>query len=109
MDTVTFDEVLNTYNVSLDGIGEDEVQSDELWNLDFALARFILPRLVAFRSEKVGYPADIEPEQYEQDLDTMIAAFKLILKDDICMGEDEVYTIETGLALFAKHFRSLWW
>jgi len=109
MDTVTYDETRNAYDVSLDGICEDEVQSDELWNLDFALARFILPRLVAFRSEAVGYPVDADPEQYQQDLDTMIAAFRLILRDDICKGEDEMYTIETGLALFAKHFRSLWW
>lgn len=109
MDTVTYGETLNSYKVSLDGIGEDEVMSDELWNLDFTLARFILPRLVAFRSETVSYPLDADPDQYKQDLDTMIAAFKLILKDDILTGEKEMYTIETGLALFAKHFRSLWW
>jgi hypothetical protein len=109
MDTVTFDEIENNYSVDVDGLVSDVIPSRELWNLDFTLARFILPRLAAFRSEKVGYPTDIEPEQYEQDLDMMIAAFKLILKDDIGMGEDEMYTIETGLALFAKHFRSLWW
>ena len=108
MDTVTYDEAKETYTVSIPDFPKTEVTRNELWDLDHTLAYYILPRLIAFRSNVVGYPADMDPEQYARDLDMMIAAFTLIVHDT---WEDEnvTYTIETGLALFAKHFRSLWW
>jgi len=81
--------------------------SSELWNLDFTIACFILPRLKAFRKKHFGYPADLTPEKWNEILDKMILAFEYVAQgkmyDDV---KDDDY--KEGIKLFAKYFMALW-
>ena len=80
--------------------------SSELWSLDYTIARFIIPRLEAFKEEasEVVVIDDIP-------IDEMLEALRLIVKD----GEGEVIsvkdeeTITEGLIMLAKHLRALWY
>jgi hypothetical protein len=52
----------------------------ELWNLDYTMAKYILPRLIEFRKVMNGYPATIETfEEYAEIVDKMIYAFDHIV------------------------------
>lgn len=127
----------------------------ECWNLDSTVARFILPRLIVFKENTIGYPGTDEVPTFEawtEILDKMIFAFEHIVNEDkydderskkygidwckshnMTKQENGSYLMETnkeyeeklklfhedrinenklieeGLALFGKHFMSLWW
>lgn len=54
----------------------------ELWNLDFTLAKFALPRLVEFRKFVNGYPPEFEKfEDWTAIIDKMIFAFDHIVNE----------------------------
>ena len=92
--------------------GLSKVTISELWGLDYTLAKYILPRLIKFKENAEGYPADITWEEYLIILDKMIWSFDYIIKseyisnfDDIKKNDDKC---QEGLHLFAEYFRSLW-
>jgi hypothetical protein len=93
----------------------------DLWSLDFTIALFVLPRLKAFRSNKIhGFPtlvlAEIDPDYYDKHssytddklneidqkcmdlwlsiLDKMILAFENIIKDDDDLDSSDIEFIE---------------
>jgi hypothetical protein len=78
----------------------------ELWDLDHYLAIIILKRLRAFKAYKrSGLTLS------EEDLDKIIEAFDLIVKDDWKDIEDlnnREDKIQIGLRLFSDNFRSFW-
>ena len=105
----------------------------ELWNLDYTLAEFLLPRLKAFREQTFGCPGcfvdDYEPYEDGMDkwyaiLDEMIWALETYIK---CEDSDFKYNgksyydmtreemialdekINNGLNLISKYWRCLWW
>lgn len=87
---------------------------DELWNLDVTIAKFTLPRLKAFRSGPAmgGTPTTIATnEEWLAILDEMIFAFEFVAGENYYINQhnkNEYERCEKGLALFAKHFMSLW-
>mgnify|MGYP001576963196 CR=1 FL=1 len=83
-----------------------KIKHSELWNLDYTLAEYILPRLVAFRKMKrTGTPASLgTKKEWDIMLDDMIYAMKYVLKDG--MRSDE--RAQRGLEEFGKHFLGLW-
>ena len=93
----------------------------ETWNLDVAMAYFILPRLKRFKELNNGYPGEITPEKWDEVLDKMIFAFDFILnEDDIKLGKDDFdeaikdwekayEKYKEGMLLFGAYFRHLWW
>lgn len=107
--------------------------NDELWNLDNTIAKWILPRLKAFKKDSIAFPADLDsPDEWDEILDKMIWSFDYITNQD--EYEDEIIEkykdnefdedghyrwikdakelsekCQEGLDLFAKYFRSLWW
>lgn len=100
---------------------------EDSWNLDHAIACFILPRLVQFRdinctipNEFLTYGEDGEPifneendklaiKKWRKTLNKMIYAFYLIITDDFIKPESEEWeVIEEGLDLFRKFYHSLW-
>ena len=81
----------------------------ELWNLDFTIAKFVLPRLRHFKELNCSYPHGNTSEEWDEILDNMILAF------EICAADDEwdwsaktTEQVELGLALFSENFRGLW-
>jgi len=92
------------------------VSPDELWNLDIATARFILPRLKQFRENNNGHPVEYTIEQWNEILDKIIWSFEKIdsggvfdVEDGFEGSEKEWYDkIQVGLTLFGEHLMSLW-
>lgn len=80
----------------------------ETWNLYYSLALEIYPRLCYFRERTIAYPLGLNEKEWDEILDKMIRAFKLILIDD-CHDDEKVKEVEEGLRLFAKWYLELWW
>lgn len=89
--------------------GLAKIRQEELWNLDFTLAKYILPRLQKFRSmERLGYPAKLNgEEEWNEILDKIIYAFKYVIEKDTLLFDHEVEKkmrekYEEGMACVAK-------
>lgn len=108
----------------------------EIISLDTALARWILPRLRAFRDAQGGCPwsvvkqafglrglsindscemrSDIDEawkasnELWQEKLTAMIKGFEEVLEDIEGNREGDERRIQTALTLLAEHYRSLW-
>lgn len=92
------------------------VPSCDTWSLDITIAEFIIPRLKLFKKVTDCYPNGLESmEEWHSILDKMIKAFTLISEQfDVknCFDykyKEENKTINEGLDLFRKYYRSLWW
>ena len=85
----------------------------ELWNLDYTIASFVLPRLKRFKELNTGYPAILTEDSWDKILDTMIEAFELKVNDndDRTLEEDKIVDkkMQEGFKLFGKYFLHLWW
>lgn len=89
---------------------------DELFNLDYEIAKFVLPRLKGFRANVVGWPSEIHracgeddakaKAQWEVELDQMIKAFEIVSNGGSCI-DSKIKEVQKGLDLFAKRFQSL--
>lgn len=87
----------------------------ELWSLDFTVARFVLPRLIAFKNNDdkglMGHPCHITMDEWNGILDDMIYAME-ISANDFMSYEDELTVdwkrVEKGHLLFGSYFRDLW-
>ena len=105
---------------------------DELWNLDYTIAKWILPRLKAFKKDNIGWPVHFDSfTEWTKTIDEMIWSFDFIVNQDkyedkliekygseldengkykwIVETEKLVDRCNKGLELFAKHYRNLWW
>ena len=91
------------------------VNPKDTWNLDVAIAKFVLPRLKLYKKLTNGYPGipGYSYEQWMDDIDKMIAAFELIANDSnfklFKQNSMEAEIIEDGLDLFRKYYFDLWW
>ncbi len=83
---------------------------EEVWNTDNTLAQLIVPRLQAFKAlDKHGGPSDFKDmREWNNAIQKMIDAFELMKYVGARHTEDEERTIEQGLDLFRKYYRSLW-
>lgn len=91
---------------------------EETWNLDYTIARFVLPRLAYLRENSHGYPSSLIYQDWLDALDKMILAFEHSYKEKGCdiltfLKTEEEYIKwekekEEGFSLFAKYFSSLW-
>ena len=106
----------------------------ELYDLDVTIARFILPRLMAFKQhcERTPRP-NMTREEWNESLDKMIYAFERIAcqteedtpeykayieaiwnnEEDLAdlkrAAKASLKPISEGLSLYHKYYRSLWW
>lgn len=84
----------------------------DTWNLDYAIAKFVLPRLKRFKDVTNGYPVTLSCiEEWYEVLDRMIVAFEIIVKGGagFFYSKDEKKIINEGLDLFRKYYFELWW
>ena len=94
--------------------------NSEIWNLDYNLARHILPRLRRFRELHSGIPGSFiscyeceddktfkaDLKRWEDCIDKMILAFEKIIEEGEAATDDP--EIEEGLRLFAENMGALW-
>lgn len=88
----------------------------ELWGLDDAFARFVLPRLKALRQQKLEAPSKrMELTVWYSLLDKMIRAFELLLPEGGgawsrgMLNDRERAQVQEGLDLFRQYYFSLAW
>ena len=110
------------------------IDLDELCDLDITIAKFILPRLMAYKQHYERTPRmTMTREEWEEILDKMIYAFERIA----CQTEEDtpeykayikaiwnneedladlkrnakasLKPISEGLSLYHKYYRNLWW
>ena len=109
------------------------VDVEELYDLDVTIARFILPRLMAFKKHCDTTPrVNMSREEWNEILDKMIYAFDRIAccreddtpqykayikaiwnnEEDLAdlkrAAKDSLKPISEGLSLFHKYYRSLY-
>ena len=85
----------------------------ELWNLDYTLAKYILPRLIKFQeNNNMSYPSEFKnSKEWHKCIDKMIWSFDFIVNDRDLESKDIVKDCKKcgeGLELFGKYFRDLW-
>jgi hypothetical protein len=96
---------LNKKPVSL-----DKYTAEDIWGLVDTIAKFILPRLKAFRNHSKGYPHKAKGlQQWDKILDEMIFAFEHYANFDIePRNRKDSIRIDRGLYLFYEYFEDLW-
>ena len=88
-----------------------KIKEKELWNLDITMAKYIAPRLKAFRKKNFSHPASMSAVEWNKCLKKMIKAFELISGDDFETPKQAIKNqkkIKKGLKLFAKYYQFLW-
>jgi hypothetical protein len=88
----------------------------ETWSLDITIAKFLVPRLKAFKECDNGYPARLTEKKWNKILDEMIEGFELYIKKDEWDFEPDINTrnemyakVNKALKQFSKYFQDLWW
>ena len=107
----------------------------DVWNLDWTIAQFVLPRLKRYKQVKQCVPGRLctfqkgalcetdSIERWNKLLDAMIWSFEQIVDDSqeplVQEGEEfedfckrhQIWEnkLQYGLDVFAKYFRDLWW
>ena len=80
---------------------------EDLWDLSVPIAKFISPRLKAFKKNLGGYPVNLaSAKEWEETIDKMLYAFELIIDDNLTIANCEKY--EEGMKLFAEYLCNLW-
>ena len=108
------DERYEKYQQQLNARGFSDT---ETWNMDSVFSEFVLPRLIRFKEINNGFPFGTTAESWNEIIDKMIFAFNWSLNCEI--KENAFLTnkendanwekYNEGIALFAKHYRDLWW
>lgn len=82
----------------------------ELWNLDHEFAKWMLPRLKAFKKYKCGCPANMEIAEWDEILDNIIIGLEIMVDADrnwnYDIEDDKIVT--KAMELFGKYIRGLW-
>lgn len=82
----------------------------ETWSLDYSLPKVILPRLKRFRDLTIGTPGELSPDDWNNMLDKMIAAFEFYGSDEHWNAPSEEWKKHhEGIKLFAEWYGALWW
>ena len=72
----------------------------ELWNLDYTVAKFVLPRLIKFKENSLGFPGYDEADtmdKWQNILQKMITAFEYIVTNDNWWVDDPRYDYSNGI------------
>ena len=110
------------------------IDIEELYDLDITIARFILPRLMAYKKHCERTPRlTMSREEWDAILDKMIYAFERIAchteedtpeykayikaiwnnEEDLAdlkrAAKASLKPISEGLSLYHKYYRNLWW
>lgn len=81
------------------------VNPKETWNLDYSIAKYVLPRLKLFKKLENGYPGRGEMdtiEKWDAALDKMILAFQYIIEGDDWWIDNPEYDYIKGCHFYDK-------
>lgn len=82
---------------------ENGFDSSELWNLDYTIAKFVLPRLKAY------IKADPVKDMNYVGLEDTVYALQLIIdKSTLGLVDWDVERYKNGMKVFAEEFHRLW-
>lgn len=83
---------------------------NDIYNLDYNLAKHILPRLKLFKKNLTDHPACLTMEQWKKIVDKMIIAFELVIErlEGKKYSEKVEKSIYQGLWYFSKYFLYLY-
>lgn len=98
---------------------------NEVWDLFWYNAKWLLPRLRSLKEIRHGFPAVLlknemtfikkiangdekADKKWGEVLDKMILAFELIVSDDWDLDEGKKKKVDEGMDLFRKYFFYLW-
>jgi hypothetical protein len=80
----------------------------ETWNLNCVIAKFLVPRLEAFKERHICHPSALTMEEWDCVLQKIIDGFKEMENyDDITNFDYD--KVRKGLKLFRKWYFDLWW
>lgn len=80
-----------------------------LFDVGWTFAKFILPRLKAFRECPGGYCYPFKnEEEWVACIDKMIQAFEIFIEDEWFGNKEMEKEKDEGLELFAKYLGALW-
>lgn len=112
-----------------------KVLDNELWNFDYTICKWMIPRLKRFKQINCAYPGIAPydtPEKWDAALDQMIRSFELLQYDPLDLDENLNYVdydpyntkfnidnykviydkwkaeTDKGLKIFAENFSHLW-
>ena len=83
---------------------------EDIFDVGWTIAKFIVPRLKAYRECPGGYCYPFKnEEEWVECIDKMIRAFEIVIEDDFygTLDEEEKEKKE-GLELFSKYLEALW-
>lgn len=81
----------------------------ELYNLDVTFAKFMLPRIKAFREMVYGHPSQISLEEWHLILDQIIDGLEFIANlNHFLLPKDKKDKLNKSLDLLGKYFTDLW-
>lgn len=82
----------------------------ELWNLNYAIACFIYPRLKEFRknAEHNGHPIDLTPKKWVKVLDDILFFFEAEITQCVSLADSDLERVAKGRQLFCDRFNNLW-
>lgn len=64
--------------------------NSELWNLNVTIAKFILPRIEAYKETCIAHPGSLTEDKWNTILCKMISAFKIYLYDSDLTNDEKV-------------------
>ena len=84
---------------------EHDFEFLDIYGLYYTIAKFLVPRLTAFKKATYSFPVDLTFKQWKGILNKMIFAFDKIAKEN----RDDKYSekIAEGLELYSKYFYDL--
>ena len=83
----------------------ENIENEELWNLDYTIAKFAYPRLIAFNQR---FHQDLQAKRIEKMIYAMEYCI-LFNEGQANQIEDfDLGKVNEGFELFGKHFMELW-
>ena len=79
------------------------------WDLDTALACWLLPRLIRFKQINNGYPSDLTESSWDAILDEMIAGLRISAYREMVVDEARLKRERRAWKMLAKWHGHLWW
>ena len=102
----------------------EKINVKSLWNFDYTIIEFLVPRLKLFREKSQGYPDDVTGEEWDSILDKIIKGLEAYkaerpwdknLSTQENLDLDKTYyaknasDFQNAMELLTKYFRNLWW
>lgn len=82
----------------------------DLWSLDHALAKIILPRLKLFQQCRGGHPSDMTDQEWDDILTEMVFGIEWYASGDCwnSFDREKAERAQKGMELFGKYYGHLW-